>query len=160
MAFSGQRTLVTFLCAAVIAASSSAAFAQASGDVKPPEQQKPPEPKSEAAHIAEASRVLSGPAAYPECIHLGELAITLMAKNDLDTAFRHMDLYDRFGCPGAHIQQSFRCMLRAGLPGPKDTTGLDNLVRNCWVTPNAAAAAAPPPSPAPATPSTAGAGAR
>ena len=160
MAFSGQRSLVTFLCAAFIAASSSAAFAQGSGDAKPPEQQKPPEPKSEAAHIAEVGRVLSGPAASPECIHLGELAVTLMAKNDLDTAFRHMDLYDRFGCPGAHIQQSFRCLLRAGLPGPKDSTALDNLVRNCWVTPNAATAAAPPPAPAAAAPSTAGAGAR
>jgi hypothetical protein len=156
MAFPGQRSLVTFLCAAFIAGSCSAALAQGSGDAKPPEQ-KPPEPKSEAAHIAEAARVLSGPAAYPECIHLGELAITLMAKNDLDTAFRHMDLYDRFGCPGAHIQQSFRCLLRAGMPGPKDSTALDNLVRNCWVSPTTAPAAAAAPAAAVA-PSTAGSG--
>ena len=25
-------------------------------------------------------------------------------RDDLDTAFRHLDLYDRFGCPGGHIQ--------------------------------------------------------
>jgi hypothetical protein len=156
MAFPGQRSLVSFVCAAFIAGTCASAFAQGSGEAKPPDQQKPPEPKSEAAHIAEVARVLSGPAANPECIHLGELAITLMAKNDLDTAFRHMDLYDRFGCPGAHIQQSFRCLLRAGMPGPKDTTALDNLVRNCWTSPNAPPAAAAPASP----PATAGTGAR
>src|SRR5436305_9080452 len=98
MAFPGQRSLVTFLCAAFIAGSSSAAFAQGSGDAKPSEQQKAPEPpKSEKDHLTDIARLVSGPAGSPECAHLGELAITLMAKNDLDTAFRHMDLYDRFG---------------------------------------------------------------
>ena len=155
MAIPGSRSFVVLLCAAFIAGSSASAIAQGSGDAKPADQPKPPEPKSEAAHIAEVGKVLSGPAAAPECIHLGELAITLMAKNDLDTAFRHMDLYDRFGCPGAHIQQSFRCLLRAGMPGPKDTTALDNLVRNCWTNPST-----PPAPAAAAAPATAGTGAR
>lgn len=156
MAFPGQRSLVTLLCAAFIAGTFSAAFAQASGDTKPAEPPKPAEPKSEAAHLADVARTLTGPAASPECTHLGELAITLMAKNDLDTAFRHMDLYDRFGCPGLHIQQSFRCLLLAGIPGSKDSTGLENLVRNCWVSPKATPAA-----PAAASaPATAGPGAR
>ena len=156
MAIPGLRSLVVLVCAAFIAGSSTAAMAQGAGDAKPAEQQKPAEPKSEAAHIADVARVLSGGAAYPECIHLGELAITLMAKNDLDTAFRHMDLYDRFGCPGAHIQQSFRCLLLTGIPGSKDSTGLENLVRSCWVSPKTA-----PPAPAAASaPATAGTGAR
>jgi hypothetical protein len=161
MAFPGQRSLVTFLCAAFIAGSWSAAFAQGSGDAKPPEQQKAPEqPKAEKDHLADIARMVSGPAGLPECAHLGELAITLMAKNDLDTAFRHMDLYDRFGCPGAHIQQSFRCLLVAGIPTSKDSAStLEGLVRTCWASPRAA-----PPAPAaasaPPAPSTAGTGAR
>jgi hypothetical protein len=157
MAFPGQRSLVTVLCAAFIAGSWSAAFAQGSGDAKPPEQQKAPEPpKSEKDHLADVARMVSGPAGLPECAHLGELAITLMAKNDLDTAFRHMDLYDRFGCPGAHIQQSFRCLLVAGIPTSKDSAAtLEGLVRTCWASPKA------PPAPAAASaPSTAGTGAR
>jgi hypothetical protein len=162
MAFPGQRSLVTVLCAAFIAGSWSAAFAQGSGDAKPPEQQKAPEPpKSEAAHLADIARTVSGAAGYPECAHLGELAITLMAKNDLDTAFRHMDLYDRFGCPGAHIQQSFRCLLLAGIPTSKDSAGtLEGLVRTCWGSPKAAPPAAPAAASAPPAPSTAGTGAR
>jgi hypothetical protein len=164
MAFTGQRSFVTVLCAAFIAASCVSAFAQGAGDAKPAEQ-KPAEPKSEAAHLADVQRTLSGPAGQPECTHLGELAITLMAKNDLDTAFRHMDLYDRFGCPGRHIQDSFRCLLLAGIPNSKDSAAsLETKVQNCWA-PKATAAtpAAPaaPAAPAPASPpSTAGAGAR
>jgi hypothetical protein len=162
MAFPGQRSLVTLLCAVFIAGSWSAAFAQGSGDAKPPEQPKAPEPPmSEAAHLADVARTVAGAAGYPECAHLGELAITLMAKNDLDTAFRHMDLYDRFGCPGAHIQQSFRCVLLKGIPTSKDSAStLEGLVRTCWATPKAApatpaAASAPAAPPAPSTAGTA-----
>ena len=38
----------------------------------------------------------------------------LMWRDDLDTAFRHLDLYDRFGCPGGHVQATFRCLARFG----------------------------------------------
>jgi hypothetical protein len=168
MVFPGQRSLVTFLCAAFIAGSCSAAYAQGS-EAKPADQQKAPELKSEAAHLADVAKTLQGRASDAECTHLGELAITLMAKNDLDTAFRHMDLYDRFGCPGAHIQQSFRCLLLAGIPNAKDNVGLESLVRSCWAPkaaqPAPAATSAPAAAPAPAAtptppPATAGAGAR
>ena|SRR5690349_263774 len=158
MVFLGQRSLVTFLCAAFIAGSCSAAFAQSSNEAKQAEPPKPAELKSEAAHLDDVQRTVSGPAGYPECTHLGELAIMLMAKNDLDTAFRHIELYDRFGCPGAHVQQSFRCLLLKGIPNSKDSTTLESLVRNCWA-PKAAATAAPAPAPAP-PPATAGAGTR
>ena len=166
MAFPGHRSLVSLLCAAFVAGTTASAFAQGAGDAKPADQQKPAELKSEAAHLADVARTLQGRAADAECTHHGELAITLMAKNDLDTAFRHMDLYDRFGCPGAHIQQSFRCLLLAGIPNSKDSVALESLVRNCWAPKAAQPAAAPAASsPAPAAPpapppSTAGAGAR
>jgi hypothetical protein len=162
MAISGHRTLVTFLCAAFIAGSWSAAFAQGSGDAKPPEQQKAPEPpKSEAAHLADVSRTVQGPAGLPECARLGERAIMLLAKDDLDTAFRHMDLYDRFGCPGRHLQESFRCLVLAGIPNSKDSAAvLETLVRNCWAPKATTSAPASPAPPAAASaPSTAGAGA-
>ena len=38
----------------------------------------------------------------------------LLWRDDLDTAFRHLDLYDRFGCPAGHIQATFRCLVRQG----------------------------------------------
>src|SRR6185503_951643 len=54
--------------------------------------------------LAEAAKVLGGPASNPECVWLGRRVVRLMWQDDLDTAFRHLDLYDRFGCPAGHIQ--------------------------------------------------------
>ncbi len=62
--------------------------------------------------FAEAERLLGGPAANPECVWLGRRVVSLLWKDDLDTAFRHLDLYDRFGCPSGHIQVDLP------LPGP------------------------------------------
>jgi hypothetical protein len=78
---------------------------------------------------------MTGPAALSECVWLGERAIGLMWRDDLDTAFRHLDLYDRFGCPGEHIQISFRCVVRQGNIDPKKSETLDARVHSCWINP-------------------------
>jgi hypothetical protein len=88
--------------------------------------------------------------------------VVLMWRDDLDTAFRHLDLYDRFGCPGGHVQATFRCLVRFGAIDPKAPESLSGRVHACWINPGAqpqAAAAAQPASPAGGTaaPSTAGA---
>jgi hypothetical protein len=153
MTFPGSRNLLVLICAAVIAGSGSAAFAQSSGDARPGDQQKSGDAKkSETARrtdaIADAARALTGPAANPECVWLGERVVNLLSRDDLDTAFRHLDLYDRFGCPGAHVQASFRCLVRGGIPDPKAADTLDARVHACWINPSAApatAAAAPAP---------------
>ena len=62
--------------------------------------------------FAEAARQVSGPAGHAECVWLGRRVVRLLYSDDMDTAFRHLDLYDRFGCPGPHIQSSFRCVVR------------------------------------------------
>ncbi|HYP10273.1 MAG TPA: beta-1-3, beta-1-6-glucan biosynthesis protein, partial [Xanthobacteraceae bacterium] len=49
--------------------------------------------------FAEAQHALNGPAGNPECVWLGRRVVSLLWRDDLDTAFRHLDLYDRFGCP-------------------------------------------------------------
>ena len=48
---------------------------------------------------AEAQHAINGPAGNPECVWLGRRVVSLLWRDDLDTAFRHLDLYDRFGCP-------------------------------------------------------------
>ncbi len=103
--------------------------------------------------FAEAQRVLSGPAGNPECVWLGRRVVSLLWRDDLDTAFRHLDLYDRFGCPSGHIQASFRCLvLHANAIDPKAADSLNGQVHACWINPSlqAAAPAAPTAAPAPA----------
>jgi hypothetical protein len=108
--------------------------------------------------FVEAAQAINGPAGNPECVWLGRRVVRLMWLDDLDTAFRHLDLYDRFGCPGGHVQTTFRCLTRfGGQIDPKVAETLNSRVHACWVNPNAqpqqAAAAAPPA----AAPTTAGA---
>jgi hypothetical protein len=76
-----------------------------------------------------------------------------MWRDDMDTAFRHLDLYDRFGCPGPHIQAAFRCVVRQGANiDPKIPQSLNARVHSCWLSPTAAqATAAAPAGAAPAS---------
>ena len=161
--YSMLRQFLAVLCAAAFTLTAGAALAQ-SGNAKPPEQQKPAaadnakESQKKIDEIAEATRVLSGPAGNPECVWLGRRAVSLLWRDDLDTAFRHLDLYDRFGCPSAHIQATFRCLVRLGNIDPKAQETLGGRVHACWLnpglspTPAAAQAPATPAAPAGTTP--------
>jgi hypothetical protein len=72
-----------------------------------------------------------------------------MWKDDLDTAFRHLELYDRFGCPGEHVQIGFRCVVRQGPIDQKDskaaTDAFNARVHSCWMNPALPAPLANPP---------------
>src|SRR6476620_10543978 len=104
--------------------------------------------------FAEAAQVINGPAGNPECVWLGRRVVRLMWRDDLDTAFRHLALYARFGCPGGHIPAASRCLTRfGGQIDPKVAETLDSRIHVCWINPGAQpqAAAAANPAPAPAT---------
>lgn len=88
-----------------------------------------------ADEFAEAAAQVSGPAGNPECVWLGRRVVNLLWRDDLDTAFRHLDLYDRFGCPGQHIQATFRCVVRKGTIDPKAPESLSARVHTCWLSP-------------------------
>ena len=97
----------------------------------------------------EASQAINGPGGNPECVWLGRRVVRLMWLDDLDTAFRHLDLYDRFGCPGGHVQATFRCLTRfGGEIDPKVADTLSGRIHACWINPGAqpqtAAASQPP----------------
>ncbi len=108
------------------------------GDQKPAANQQGDAAKEAAKKIdefEEASRVLEGAAGHPECVWLGRRAVSLLWRDDLDTAFRHLDLYDRFGCPGGHVQATFRCVIRQGNIDPKSPESLNARVHACWINP-------------------------
>jgi hypothetical protein len=141
------KWVCAWACAATIGLAPAPSFGQ-NAEAKPPEQGKPGEAAKEPTridNIADASRNMTGPASRSECVWLGERAVGLMWRDDLDTAFRHLDLYDRFGCPGDHIQISFRCVVRQGNIDPKATQTFNERVHSCWVNP-ALQPAAPAPS--------------
>lgn len=137
------RAVGVLSLAAVI--STGAALAQSGGQ----DQSKAP-PTNAAADAAtakdaqrkvdeftQAAQAINGPAGNPECVWLGRRVVRLMLDDDLDTAFRHLDLYDRFGCPGGHIQAAFRCVTRFPALNPKEADAVNSRVHTCWINPAA-----------------------
>lgn len=125
-----------------------------SADAKPADKKAPPgqPPSQKIDEYTEIQHEVVGPAGNPECVWLGRRVVSLLWRDDLDTAFRHLDLYDRFGCPAGHVQAAFRCLiLHADSIDPKAPDSLNGRVEACWVNP--AQPAPPPPPPSAATPS-------
>jgi hypothetical protein len=129
--------------ALLVAFASSSASAQSSDPRAQAQPQQPPPAKQAEApknkpmveKYQEASRSLGGPAANPECVWHGQRVVNRLYNDDMDTAFRHIDMYERFGCPSGHIQASFRCVLWQGDLDPKAAEQLQVRIHNCWVNP-------------------------
>src|SRR5215475_1792259 len=119
-----------------------------SGDKSAQEQSKAGQSAADVAkdsqhkidQFVEAAQAINGPAGNPECVWLGRRVVQLVWVDDLDTAFRHLDLYDRFGCPGGHVQAAFRCLTRfAAQIDDKVPNSLRDHVHTCWINPGAQA---------------------
>jgi hypothetical protein len=160
-------SVIVWLVAAGVLLPAYPALAENSAPAPADQQAAAPNPDGTSAdEYADAQRQISGPAGNPECVWLGRKAVNRLWNDDIDTAFRDLDLYDRFGCPGAHVQAAVRCIvLHPPNPGdrkpadqkPSDT--LDFRVKACWNSPTSpaipAAAPAAASGPAPAAPAAA-----
>lgn len=137
MRLSASRCLAALTGAALVTLSIDPVGAQdPKGEPKPPQQGEVKDGQKKIDEYAEAARLVPGPAGRAECVWLGRRIVSLLWRDDLDTAFRHFDLYDRFGCPGAHIQVTFRCVVRQGNIDPKAPESLSTRVHACWINPN------------------------
>jgi hypothetical protein len=147
LAIPGLVVLLSVGNIAPVAAQSSESHAQDQGKQTPPNPAEvAKENQRKIDEFTEAAQAINGPAGNPECVWLGRRVVQLMYRDDLDTAFRHLDLYDRFGCPGGHVQAAFRCLTRFFAQiDDKVPNSLSNHVQTCWINPNAQpqAAAAP-----------------
>src|SRR3954465_12580773 len=151
----GMRILAAAVSAAMLFAEASATFAQSADPKAGASRSQNGEaegPKKAADEFAGAAKVLGGPAANPEWVWLGRRVVNLLWRDDLDTAFRHLDLYHRFGCPSGHIQATFRWGVRQGSIDPKAPEGLAAPIQACWVNP----ALQTPPTTATTTPQSSG----
>jgi hypothetical protein len=154
LSLSGASCAAVLLLAIPAASLTSPALAQSTPG-KPenkgaPGSQPPAKEAQKVDEYAQAQRLISGPAGNPECVWLGRRVVSLLWRDDLDTAFRHLDLYDRFRCPSSHIQASFRCLiLHAGSIDPKTPDSLNARVLSCWINPSLEVAPTPAPTPAP-----------
>jgi hypothetical protein len=159
------RSRATLLAGALVFAAIPVASGQNTPEQKPPPEQaqKPPaatpaetpkEEKKKIDEFAEAARILPGAAGHPECVWTGRRVVSLLWRDDLDTALRQLELYDRFSCPGDHLQQAFRCVVRQGEIDKKSPESIGMRVAACWLTPSLPPVIAAPANGTPPTPST------
>lgn len=146
-----DRIRIALLAGAVLLGCAAPAAAQSNPEQKPaqPEQQLTPEQQAareaqrrSVEEFAEAAKLLPGAAGQPECVWTGRRIATLLWRDDIDTARRHMEIYDRFGCPSEHLKLAFRCLVRQGNIDPKTQERLPARVQQCWVNPDYVAAPA------------------
>jgi len=152
------RSAAALLAGGVLLALTLTASAQQSGDQKPPEQaqgeQKPDDQKAAEQAKAEqqaqqraideykeAAEKLTSSAGAPECVWTGRRIESLLWRDDIDTARRYIDLYDRFGCSSEHLKLAFRCIIQQGPIDPKAADKLASRVHNCWIAPEEATTA-------------------
>ena len=97
----GGLCVTLWLLSAVVAPLASSAYAQ-SNDAKPADNAapaagaaglKPGKEPQKIDEFAEAQKALNDRAGNPECVWLGRRVVSLLWRDDLDTAFRHPDLY-------------------------------------------------------------------
>jgi hypothetical protein len=138
---------------------------QPSGEQKAPEQaqqgEQKPEEKAEGdqkaadkekaeqeaaaraiAEFKEAAAKLSQSAGAPECVWTGRRIASLLWRDDIDTARRYIDLYDRFNCSSEHLKLVFRCVIEQGPLDPKAADRLASRVHSCWIAPQGETTAA------------------
>lgn len=148
LSLAGGLCTALLIAAALLAPSGRTAFAE-NNDAKPADKapaagQEPAKEPRKVDEFAEAQHALTGPAGNPECVWLGRRVVSLLWRDDLDTAFRHLDLYDRFGCPSAHVQASFRCLILHGNNiDPKAADSLNARIQSCWINPSTPAISVP-----------------
>ena len=120
---------------------------QAQGEQKPSdqataEQQAEARIKQEIEEYREAASQLSLSAGAAECVWTGRRITSLLWRDDVDTARRYLDLYDRFGCSAEHLKLAFRCVIRQGPIDPKAADRLAARVHDCWLDPDGTTTAA------------------
>ena len=160
-------TVVVWLLAAALLLSAGPDIGSAiAAENNPPAQAADQQPGAKGDAKVElrldAQHKVNGPAGNPECYELGTNALYRLVGDDIDAAFRHLDLFDRFGCPSAHIQAAYRCLLlHPATPDKKPDDpkavvldGPTGMIHACWVNPAlpVTAASAAPPAAAPPAP--------
>jgi len=116
---------------------------QAKGEQKATaEQQAEARIKQEIEEYREAASRLSLSAGAAECVWTGRRITSLLWRDDVDTARRYLELYDRFGCSAEHLKIAFRCVIEQGPIDPKAADRLAERVHACWIDPEGTTTAA------------------
>lgn len=66
-----------------------------------------------------------------ECAWTGKRVVSLLSRDDVDTARRFLDFYQVFGCRQSHIGPTLRCVVTDSTETPPDESATARIDR-CW----------------------------
>jgi hypothetical protein len=119
-------------------------------DAPPPGAEPKAEPAVPAPPPAAQPKRPAAPrvtAATPECAWSGRRIVSLLIRDDVDTADKHRRFYEQFGCPSAHVGLALRCVIQSEIPAQAPAQGsvqqgqaharaLAERVEQCWDKPS------------------------
>ena len=130
------RLLPAFLFACVAAATFVAAGpAAAQSRPAAPAAKSVPAPKPQLPDKAKRGAE-SNPERRAECAWTGQRIISLLWRDDVNTAREQTRFYEMFGCPAAHLPVAFRCVIEQSESQPEQND-LTARVYACWMAPEA-----------------------
>ncbi len=118
-----KSSLVAFALASVLLLPAGPLLAQTS-DATPPAAQPVADGDMAPAAIDTA-----------ECAWVGQRILMLLWRDDIDTANRFFNVYDRFNCPKGHSGLAFRCLVQLGVGEGEGDPGLPERAKACWMNP-------------------------
>jgi hypothetical protein len=71
-----------------------------------------------------------------ECAWTGQRIVSLLWRDDVNTAREQARFYEMFGCPAGHLPVAFRCVIEQSENQP-DIADLTARVYGCWMAPDA-----------------------
>ncbi len=119
---------ITLALAAGPAAAQSKPEPNASKTATPSRPQMPPAPKKG-----------ESPALRAECAWTGQRIVSLLWRDDVNTAREQNRFYEMFNCPAEHLPAAFRCVIEQSESQPEQND-LNARVYGCWMAPEARAA--------------------
>jgi hypothetical protein len=114
------------------------ASAAASAESKKPDagaaKQAPPLPVRPQIPVRKKGE--SDPALRAECAWTGQRIVSLLWRDDVNTAREQNRFYEMFGCPADRLPAAFRCVIEQSESQP-DQNDLNARVYGCWMAPDA-----------------------
>jgi hypothetical protein len=71
-----------------------------------------------------------------ECAWIGQRILSLLWRDDVNTATAQTRFYETFGCPAEHLPVAFRCVIEQSENQPEQND-LNARVYACWMAPEA-----------------------
>jgi hypothetical protein len=132
-----RRTPYAFLFAGLLAAQILPAL-PAMAQSKPEDAQSipasPTQQKPQVPAIKKKSTEPVPPSRRAECAWTGQRIVSLLWRDDVNTAREQSRFYEMFGCPANHLPLAFRCVIEQSQSQP-DQSDLNARVYSCWMEP-------------------------